>query len=160
TALMSNGETKEVTADEGTVYKSYDLNRAVVSEDGSIQVPINAPLGDVGIRVTHGGKSKTVTVTILSGPTLNSLEVTPEKIELERGKTSQIGVTALMSNGETKEVTADEGTVYKSYDLNRAVVSEDGFIDVPINAPLGDVGIRVTHGGISKIITIKVINPI
>ncbi|MGI1812073.1 Ig-like domain-containing protein [Priestia sp. TGN 0903] len=157
-AIMSNGETKDVTAEEETTYKSYDPNRATVSSEGLIQVLPNAPLGDVGVRVTHGGKSETVTVKVLSGSTLDSIVVTSEQMELERGKMTQIGVTAVMSTGETKDVTTEEGTTYKSYDPNRVMVSSEGLIQVLPNAPLGDVGVRVTHGGKSQTVTVKVVS--
>ncbi|MER2261223.1 MAG: hypothetical protein ABS934_04360 [Psychrobacillus sp.] len=154
--IMTDGERKDITSDSNTVYKSYDLNRATITSGGQIQIPNNAPIGETGIRVTNSGKYQLVTIKVISGPTVSELEITPDKIEIKRGESSQVAVSSILSNGERRDVTSDLGTIYKSYDTNRVTINSQGIIQVPINAPLGETGIRVTHGGKSKTVTVIV----
>lgn len=132
TAIYADGTSKDVTADSGL----YSTDGAVATvkngtvtaqAEGKALVSMSAAPSGVSIPAPIS-----VTVTAKAEPEPNKPTVTAykynvEELKLKEGQTAQLKVTAVYSDGSTKDVTADSGLV--SADSSVAEVSRDGTVE-------------------------------
>ncbi|MCM3791469.1 hypothetical protein M3221_24405, partial [Domibacillus indicus] len=161
---LSDGTDKDITGENtGTVYTSVNTTIAEVDANGSIKIPSNAPLGySSQVKIENNGLYSYVSVKVIDPSEADKpkeIYLNTESIELARGEEYQLSVTADTANG-TRDVTASsEGTVYSSTFAAAANVDSEGLITVPANAPVGySTNIRVVNNGISKYVTVKIID--
>ncbi|WP_068620583.1 Ig-like domain-containing protein [Paenibacillus tuaregi] len=161
-AFMTDGTTKDVTnGSEGTKYISSDPKRATVDANGLVSVPANAISGKVTIKATNSNLVAQTTLTIDGNPELTGIEIIPESPVLSPGGTKKIKVVAKYSNNTTKDITAgSSGVVYTSSNPARAVISADGEITVPGDAPLGTAVITAKFEAFQTTATLNVVKDI
>ena len=153
-ATMTDGSSKEVTVASGTVYTTSNGNRAIVDADGLVSVPSNATSGTVTVKAMNNGSTVQCVVTVIGLPTVNSIEISPSTQTLIPGETLQISTMAAMSDGSTKDITAE--TSYSSSNPNVATVDANGLISIPSAATSGVAYIRGTYAGKGTAMTVTV----
>ncbi|MCY7487853.1 S8 family serine peptidase [Paenibacillus alvei] len=90
----------------GAIYTDYDLSVIDVVYGKVTAVGE----GSTSIKVSYGGKSASVPVTVTTtpvDPVLTSISVSPNSVALKVGKNAQLTVNAVYSDGSKKDVTND-----------------------------------------------------
>ena len=154
---LSNGSRKDVTSIiNGTTYTSSQPDIAAVNSNGLITVSPNSPQGTVVIDVRYGNFTAPVLLTI-NAPSLDRLIVDPNNLSLEAGTSSQLNITAVMSDGTRENVTSGEkGTSYISSDTSKITVSDSGLVSVPANASSGIATITIKYGNQEVLCNVRI----
>ncbi|MBD7963135.1 Ig-like domain-containing protein [Fictibacillus norfolkensis] len=158
--ILGNGDEKDITAfSTGTSYVSSVPSRATVDENGKITIPSNATYGKVTITIKNGSLRAYLVITVTEdiNNTTTDLRVTADKQTAHRGDTIQLSVMGTLGNGEEKDQTlSSEGTTYVSSVPSRAVIDENGKINIPNSATYGNVTITIKNGSLRSQIVIKI----
>uniref|UniRef100_UPI0028EBB76A Ig-like domain-containing protein n=1 Tax=uncultured Clostridium sp. TaxID=59620 RepID=UPI0028EBB76A len=140
TATMSDGNTQDVTnGSNGTVYSSNNGVNVKVDGNGLITVSSTAAAGaKATISVTYGGKTASSVVSIPGAATISSISVSPKTVTLTKGQQQQLTLTAIMSDGSTKDVTSGSvGTTYTTSNSSVATVDANGLVTISSTAATG-----------------------
>ncbi|MBT2661802.1 Calx-beta domain-containing protein, partial [Bacillus sp. ISL-45] len=149
---QADGSYKNVTVDPNVTFES-DNNKLLVN-NGQILASNLLPPGSYKVIVSYQDVVKQITVNILPPPTVSNIIVNPESIELAPGKSVPFTVTAMMSDGTSKEVTTDSSTAYEISD-SKIVRNLDTIVASNL-APDGLVAtVHVSYGG--KVATLNVL---
>jgi uncharacterized protein YjdB len=148
TAHLSDGTTQDVTGSAS--YQSSDATKAVVSNSGLVT---GKAQGSATITVTYQGKTATVPVTV-TAPVVESITVQPGSVTLNTGESSQLTVTARMSDGSTRDVTAQ--AAYMSSNPGAAAVTNNGQIN---GVGAGTATVTVTFSGKTATVPVTVTAP-
>lgn len=164
TGVLSDSTTKDITKQtDGTIYKSNAISTALVSQDGLVTIPNDAKDGlKTTILVTNNGIQKLINVTVKdTSVKLTDVVVNPMKLDLSPGNTKQLSVSAVFSDGSTKDVTlATEGTTYTSGSSLTATVDTNGLITIPSAVKYGsNTTVKVDYKGIVKVVNVNVVDP-
>jgi hypothetical protein len=135
TAHMGDGSTKDVTADAEWTSSAPD----VLSVSAGALSALAA--GEATITAAYEGKSATRTITVAE-VVLTGVAISPQVMELKRGTSEQLTVTATFDDGSTKDVTAE--ATFTSSNPDVATVDAAGLIE-PLNG--GPVQITVEYDG-------------
>ena len=113
-ALMSDGSKKEVTSGEGTIYKRSN-SYATVNNDGTVSLSGSTKLGmTITITAVYEGLEAEALIEVVDTQVKpESLEIEESNVTMSPGESHAFKVYALMSDGSKKEVTSEEGTIYK-----------------------------------------------
>jgi uncharacterized protein YjdB len=149
TAYFLDHTTADVT--DQSVYSTTDSS--VASADAAGLVTANGA-GNATITADYGGLSDTCQVQVLA-PTLVSIEVTPDSLELEINDTAQLTVTAYYSDGSDQDVTPL--CLYQSTDESVATVTPGGLVGA---ATAGNATIRATYGDLTDTCSVAVGQPV
>lgn len=154
-ATMSDGTSKVITDGlTGTIYTSSDESKAVVDNNGLIQISENAKSGIVTIKAINSNLITQTTLTINGIPEVTSLEITPSLATLKQGDSQALVVKAMYSNGTEEDVT--EKTIFKSANSALAVVDAKGVITIQEDSTGGIVNIVATFEGKTSISEITI----
>ncbi|MGI9951287.1 Ig-like domain-containing protein [Moorellaceae bacterium AZ2] len=148
TAAYSDGSTKDVTGD--VTYEVGDSS--VISVSGGLVQGLAE--GNTILIVTYQGKSVQVPVTV-TAPVVESLMVEPAQVSLPKGKTQQLKVTAILSDGTRADVTGE--AAYNSSDTEVATVSADGKV---YGTGTGSATVSITYGGKTVHVPVEVTQPV
>ncbi|ENP0851873.1 Ig-like domain-containing protein [Vibrio parahaemolyticus] len=168
TAILSDGSTQDITAASSVSWSSSDSNIATVSNAvGSEGVATGENLGSVTITATDnsgpapvsGAATLTVTEAIVVG-----LQVTPPTETTPIGLTKPFTATAILSDGNTQDVTADPAISWTSSDTAIASVSNGTDKGTATGVSLGTATITATGvtgtGSLSGSATLTVTNAV
>ncbi|EHK2924965.1 Ig-like domain-containing protein, partial [Vibrio parahaemolyticus] len=168
TAILSDGSTQDITAAPSVSWSSSDSNIATVSNAvGSEGVATGENLGSVTITATDnsgpapvsGAATLTVTEAIVV-----SLQVTPPTETTPIGLTKPFTATAILSDGNTQDVTADPAISWTSSDTAIASVSNGTDKGTATGVSLGAATITATGvtgtGSLSGSATLTVTNAV
>ena len=100
TALLSDGTSETVTSK--ATYSSSNTSVATVGTGGLVT---GKAVGTATVTATYSGKSKQVTVNVRY-PDVTSISASPASVNIRRGDTKQLAVTALLSDGTSETVTS------------------------------------------------------
>jgi len=148
TAYFLDGSTADVT--DESAYATN--NSAVAWADAAGLVTANGP-GNATITASYGGMSDTCRVQVLA-PTLVSIEVDPDNLELEINGSAQLTVTAHYSDGSDQDVTPL--CIYQSTDESVATVTAAGLVGA---VAAGNATIRASYGGLTDTCPVAVGQP-
>ncbi len=148
-ANYSNGSSSTVTS--SATYSSGNTTVATVSSGGKITAK-NA--GSTTITVKYGGFTKYVSVYVYEPVYLTSISVSPASVDIQRGDTKQLAVTAIFSDGTSETVTSSAS--YSSSNTTVATVSTGGLVT---GKAIGTATITVTYSGKTATVTVNVRKP-
>ncbi|OBW58795.1 hypothetical protein A9986_07570 [Solibacillus silvestris] len=142
-ANYSDGSTEDVTSK--TIFSSSNDLIANVDSIGNVTIPASSKGGTVYIRGTYGGKGGASTLTVLGPPTVSELVFTSSNSILNKDEEIQVYVTAIYSDGTSKDVTNDVS--FSSSNVSLATVDNSGKVTLAENAKSGTVYIRGSYEG-------------
>lgn len=145
-AIYSSGEEVNVTRDKQTTYRSSS-DSVVTVKSGMVKA--GKKVGKATITVTYQGKKLTIPVNV-SKTTVKKLEASAESVQLAIDDTEQIELTAVFSDGSTKDVTSQ---AYWTTDDSTVATVDAGEI-VGISSGLAEIKAR--YGGKEVFITVNV----
>ena len=148
TASLSDGTNQNVTSTVS--YSSANTSIATVSSGGLVT---GKAVGTTTVTATYSGKSKQVTVNVRA-PDVTSISVSPNPVNIRRGDTRQLAVTALLSDGTSETVTGEAS--YSSGSTTVATVSTGGLVT---GKAIGTTIVTATYSGKSKQVTVNVKYP-
>jgi uncharacterized protein YjdB len=148
TASLSDGTNQNVTSTAS--YSSANTSIATVSSGGLVT---GKAVGTTTVTATYSGKSKQVTVNVRA-PDVTSISVSPNPVNIRRGDTRQLAVTALLSDGTSETVTGEAS--YSSGSTTVATVSTGGLVT---GKAIGTTIVTATYSGKSKQVTVNVKYP-
>ncbi|NTZ18945.1 hypothetical protein EXW96_15595 [Paenibacillus sp. JMULE4] len=140
-ATDANGTVKDVTAEADWT----SSNTAIVTVDKGTVTPVSR--GKATITAKYGGKTVSISVEI---GVVQTLEVDKRFISTKSGSTEQITLTATLSDGSKKDVTASaqwKSSNYKIANVNNGLVT---------GVSAGNATISVSFGGKSIAIPTEV----
>jgi uncharacterized protein YjdB len=146
-ARYSDGSSKTKTSSAS--YSSNNTNVATVSSSGMITAK-NA--GSATVTVRYGGYTRYVSVNV--DPVLTSISVSPSPVNIRKGDTKQLSVTARFSDSSSESITTK--ATYSSDNPSIATVSSTGLIT---GKAIGVTTVRVTYSGKSQSVTVNVREP-
>jgi len=149
TARYSDGSTQDVT--RAASYRSDNISIATVSNDGLVT---GLSQGIANISVTYEGQTATIPVTV-NAPVVDSISVKPSSVNVPAGRTQQLTVTAIMSNGTTQDVT--DSAAYQSGDASIARVSNSGLVT---GKAQGNTNVTVTYQDKTATVPVTVTAPV
>lgn len=157
-ALMSTGETKDISKDPETEYDIDDADVASVSETGLVTLGQAAQNGDTAvIEIQSGEVSATCNLKVVL-TTTKSIKSSLSSVVLSNasGKnTKQLKITAITSSN--KQIVVTNKATYKVSNTKYFKLSSTGLLTVLPAAPKGATGyITVAYEGKMCKITIKV----
>ena len=148
TAYFLDGSTADVTDQS-----AYSTSDGSVASAGAAGLVTAHGAGNATITAEYGGRSDTCQVQVLA-PTLVSIEVTPDSLEMEISDSAQLTVTAHYSDGSDQEVTPL--CIYQSTDESVATVTPGGLVGAVAG---GNATIRATYGGLTDTCSVAVGQP-
>ncbi len=104
-AIQDDGERREITKDKETRYSiesKGSKNVATISASGVVR---GKSEGEAVITIDYKEKTITIPVTV-SKASVSTINVTENDLTMEAGDSVQLGVTATLSNKQTKDVTS------------------------------------------------------
>lgn len=129
------------------------------NQSAQLSISANASSGELPIRVTIGGKSKTVNIKLIG--TKNNIAFTNAPTGVQLGATAQY--SAVLRNGQGDTITGD--ITYELYNADNTMkVTPTG---ISINASTGEltvsdsaaaqiIGVRASSGDISKFVRVNI----
>lgn len=138
TAVMSDGTSVDVSLK--AVFTSDDV-AGLVSINQNVVTGVHQG-GPVTITATYGGKSASAKLTITAPLVVLSISVSPGTFNVGVGEKKALTVTAVYSDGSTKDVTAV--SVFVSADRSIVDMDSNNAVGVKIGGP---VTITVTYAG-------------
>ncbi len=139
TGQMSNGSSVDLTATE----TAYESTNAFVAAVDALGVTRSVGNGSATITVRHGQFTGSAAVIVEAGVSLDALTLSAPTTTLRSiGASLDVTLTGRFSDGETRDLTTAEGTVYESADARIASVSSAGHV---IAVAPGDVAISAHH---------------
>ncbi|WP_242772066.1 Ig-like domain-containing protein [Brevibacillus parabrevis] len=139
-ATYSDNKVTDVTSQ--ATYQIAQPAIATVSATGLIT---GVAVGSTTITITFGGKTVSVPVQVTEAQEpVQSLTVTPVKLDLLVGKTQTLQVTATYQDGKTADVSKQ--VTYLSQDPATATVQPDGLVTA---VKAGSTSLTVTYEGVS-----------
>ena len=148
---MSDGSSVDLTATTDTTYESTNAFVAAVTAVG---VAHSVGNGSATIAARHGQFTDTVAVTVEAGIALETLDLTaPATVLRSIGASVAVTLRGQFSDGETRDLTTAEGTVYDSGDPHVASVDASGRVTA---VAVGDVIITAHHDEASATIAFHV----
>jgi uncharacterized protein YjdB len=149
TAHYSDGSTRDVTSQAG--YSSGDVSVATVNSSGLVT---GKAQGSTTITVSYQGKTATVPVTV-AAPAVESISAVPNPVTLAAGRSQQLTVTAVLSDGTKRDVTDQSG--YSVDNTGIAVVSAGGLVT---GKAQGSATITVSYQGKTTTVPVTVTAPV
>lgn len=145
-----NATVEPSTAKQDVTWSSDSEEIATVGSDGTVTAIAE---GEATITVTAEGKTDTATVTV-TVPVINveSVELSPENVELEVDGTQQLDATVSPSNADDKSVS------YSSSDEEVATVDSDGLVTA-VSAGESTVTVTTSDGNKTDTSTVNVTEP-
>ncbi|HEY3452104.1 MAG TPA: Ig-like domain-containing protein [Myxococcales bacterium] len=137
-AVLSDGSTKDVSL--LAIFTSDDT-AGLVSINKNVVTGVHQG-GPVTITASYGGKQASAKLTITAPLTVVSITVSPGTFSVSVGAKKALTVTALYSDGSTKDVTAT--SVFSSADRTVVDLDANNAVGVKIGGP---VTITVTYAG-------------
>lgn len=98
TATYTDGLTEDIT--DSATWTSKNPSVATVDEYGAVT---GVALGSTTITGTYGGKTATITVTVI--PELDHILVQPGSVGVAKGKTQSVTIYAVYADGSTTDIT-------------------------------------------------------
>ena len=148
---LSDGSSVDLTATTDTTYESTNTFVAAVNAGG---VAHSVGNGSATITVRHGQFTDTAAITVEAGVALETLDLTaPVTVLRSIGASAALTLHGHFSDGETRDLTTAEGTVYDSSDPHIASVDASGRVTA---AAAGDVIIAAHHDETSATIAFHV----
>ncbi len=145
-AIYDSGEEVDITKDKQTTYRSS--SNSVISVKAGL-VKAGKKTGKATITVTYQGKKLNIPVNV-SKTTVKSLEASADSIQLAIDETEQIELTALFSDGSTKDVTSLAAWTTDNSKVAKVTAGEI----IGISSGLAEIKAR--YGGKEVAITVEV----
>ena len=129
------------------------------NQSAQLTVSTNASSGELPIRVTIGGRSKTVNIKLIG--TKNNIAFTSAPTGVQLGATVQY--SAVLRNGQGE--TVESGITYELYNANNtakvtpsgiSINSSTGELTVSESAAAQIIGVRASNGDISKFVRVNI----
>ncbi len=141
TAILSTGETQDVTTEDALSWTSSNTDIATIDADG---IATGVAVGEVTITATgtvNGNEfSDTATLTVTNAEVVD-LVVTPELDTTSVGLTKPFKATAILSTGETQDVTTEAALSWTSSNTDIATIDANG---IATGVAVGEVTITAT----------------
>ena len=148
---MSDGSSVDLTNTTDTTYESTNAFVAAVNASG---VAHSVGNGSATITARHGQFTDAAAVTVEAGVVLDTLDLTaPVTVLRSIGASVAVTLRGQFSDGETRDLTTAEGTVYDSGDPHVASVDASGRVTA---VAVGDVIITAHHDEASATIAFHV----
>ncbi len=145
TGLYSDGSTADLT--ESAVFSVSD--EAVGTVSGNIFTAVSAGTADV--KATYGDlTSDAITITVLAGPELKSINVSVKPAKIEISETAVLSVTGYYSDGSTADLTS---TASVQFDSTMGRLESSGKF---YPAKIGSVTFTAEYGGFTSSATLTV----
>lgn len=151
-ANYSDGSSENVTAQ--TTLSSSNSAIANVDSSGNVTVPESSKGGTVYIRGSYGGKGGAAMVTVLGPPIVKNLIFTTSNTTLDKGEPVQVNVSAVYSDGTSKDVTSEVS--FSSSNVNLGTVDASGLVTLAEAAKSGTVYIRGVYEGKGGLATLVI----
>ncbi|KZE44081.1 peptidase S8 [Brevibacillus parabrevis] len=139
-ATYSDNKVTDVTSQA-----TYQIAQPAIATASATGLITGTAVGSTTMTVTFGGKTVSVPVQITEArEPVQSLTVTPAKLDLVVGKTQTLQVTATYQDGKTADVS--KLVTYLSQDPATAIVQPDGLVTA---VKAGSTSLTVTYEGVS-----------
>lgn len=129
------------------------------NQSAQLTVSANASSGELPIKITIGGKSKTVSIKLIG--TKNNIAFTSAPTGVQLGSNAQY--SAVLRNGQGDTLTGD--ITYELYNADNitkvtptgiSINSSTGSLTVSDSAAAQIIGVRVSSGDVSKFVRVNV----
>jgi len=149
TANYSDSTTQDVTS--AVYYSDNDNSIATINTGGLITAILQ---GSTNVSVAYQGKTTSIGVTI-TDPIALSLAATPDEVNIPKGLTEQVSITANMSDSTTQDVTF--AVYYTGNDSSIATIDSNGLITAELQ---GNTDVTAMYQGKSTDVSVTITDPI
>ncbi|MGE6178858.1 Ig-like domain-containing protein [Aeromonas salmonicida] len=149
-AILSNGQTLDVTRNDAVSWSSDDMATATVSNGESDKgVVTGLSTGDVTITATGSSNGKIFSATqvvTVTNAIITNLTLQPDTTEVPVGLSKALKAIATLSSGQSLDVTQSEAVDWSSGDPRIATVSDNGMV-TGVSAGVANLRASVNIGG-------------
>ncbi len=145
---MDDGTLSEAT--ETSVYSSSNIAIAIVSVTGLVQ---GLSVGSTFITVSNSGLTREVPVEVTEA-IMDSISTSVQEIELPKGRTELVTVTANMSDGTVVDITT-----LATLSINDPEIATISGNRITL-AKVGSATVTVSYNSLTAVITVIVLDPV